>query len=56
MDHDEQRLDAQVELDETECIEIDTLEERDVLCEVKGACLCTSSCGCSSCSCVVVCY
>jgi len=36
---------------ETDLLEIETLEERSEL--VHGACACTTSCGCSSTSCVV---
>lgn len=35
-----------------EGLELDDLDERELLCEPTGGCACTSSCGCSSCSCV----
>ena len=46
---------AELVLQADDQIEIESLEERDALCEVRGACLCTCSCGCSSCSCIVIC-
>lgn len=40
-----------MEINETDLLEIEDLEERTEL--LGGACACTTSCGCTSCSCVV---
>ena len=40
-----------VTFNETDLLEIEDLEERTEL--LGGACACTTSCGCTSCSCVV---
>ena len=43
---------AELQVGIDESLEFQDLDERQLLCDPVGGCACTSSCGCSSCSCI----